>query len=142
MPAQTTLKEDVGTKTPTKLPGGRLITTYALYEAMLHGSLDGSPFAMIDVLYNAHSDTIRGATRIPDGGASGTFYDDYQSSLRTRLLSLTKNNINMPLIFFCEGAICWESYNAALRAEKIGFSRVYWYRGGLNAWKAAGLPMH
>jgi rhodanese-related sulfurtransferase len=48
----------------------------------------------------------------------------------------------MPIVFFCEGVGCWESYNAALRAEKMGFTRVYWYRGGLDAWKEAGLPMN
>jgi lipoprotein NlpI len=40
----------------------------------------------------------------------------------------------MPLIFFCAGSRCWHSYNACLRAINLGYTRVYWYRGGLWAW--------
>ena len=40
-------------------------------------------------------------------------------------------------MFYCEGAQCWESYNAALRALDLGYSNVLWYRGGL---RRAGKP--
>jgi len=30
------------------------------------------------------------------------------------------------------------SYNAAVRASRMGYSQVLWYRGGIEAWKAAG----
>lgn len=30
--------------------------------------------------------------------------------------------------------------NLALRLVAMGYTRVYWYRGGREAWKAAGLP--
>ena len=50
---------------------------------------------------------------------------------------LTNNNLNMPLVFFCPGVKCWESYNAALRAINLGYSKVYWYRGGISSWTAA-----
>jgi len=29
---------------------------------------------------------------------------------------------------------------AALRAVAAGYGKVYWYRGGIEAWTAAGLP--
>jgi len=29
---------------------------------------------------------------------------------------------------------------AALRAVAVGYGKVYWYRGGIEAWTAAGLP--
>ena len=44
-----------------------------------------------------------------------------------------------PVVFYCEGPQCWESYNAALRARDAGYTNVYWYRGGLEAWVAANL---
>ena len=46
-----------------------------------------------------------------------------------------------PLVFFCAGAHCWESYNAVLRADAAQFRNLYWYRGGLASWQAANLPM-
>ena len=56
------------------------------------------------------------------------------------LATRTNNNLDAPIGFFCYGAQCWESYNAALRAMRLGYREVLWYRGGLAAWKAAGLP--
>ena len=33
------------------------------------------------------------------------------------------------------------SYNASLRAINLGYTNVLWYRGGIEAWKQAGLPV-
>jgi Rhodanese-like domain len=57
--------------------------------------------------------------------------------LKEELANLTNNNLNMPLVFFCAGVKCWESYNAALRAINLGYSKVYWYRGGISSWHEA-----
>ena len=45
------------------------------------------------------------------------------------------------VVFFCESAQCWLSHNASLRALALGYRDVVWYRGGIEAWEAAGLPM-
>lgn len=45
-----------------------------------------------------------------------------------------------PLVFYGGARAGWLSANAALRAVQAGHTRVYWYRGGLPAWTAAGLP--
>jgi PQQ-dependent catabolism-associated CXXCW motif protein len=55
---------------------------------------------------------------------------------------MTNNNKEVPLIFYCQSNQCWMSYNAALRAIHMGYTNVLWYRGGLEAWKAAGQPVH
>ena len=41
---------------------------------------------------------------------------------------------------YCVDANCWLSYNAALRLHALGYENLYWYRGGIAAWKAANLP--
>jgi len=46
-----------------------------------------------------------------------------------------------PLLIYCDGARCWDSYNTVLRLARLGYRELYWYRGGLPAWKAAGLPL-
>jgi rhodanese-related sulfurtransferase len=33
------------------------------------------------------------------------------------------------------------SYNAALRAVNLGYTQVFWYRGGIEAWQLAGLQV-
>jgi len=44
------------------------------------------------------------------------------------------------VIFACNGVECWLSYKAAKVATTKGFQSVYWLRGGLPEWDAAGLP--
>lgn len=34
------------------------------------------------------------------------------------------------------------SWNAVKRANALGYTQLYWYRDGLDAWEAAGLPAH
>jgi rhodanese-related sulfurtransferase len=45
------------------------------------------------------------------------------------------------LVLACNGAECWKSYKASRAALKAGYRKVYWFRGGLPAWRAAGLPL-
>jgi PQQ-dependent catabolism-associated CXXCW motif protein len=44
------------------------------------------------------------------------------------------------LVLYCL-ADCWMSWNAAKRAQEIGYSNVAWYREGTDGWLAAGLPL-
>jgi PQQ-dependent catabolism-associated CXXCW motif protein len=113
------------------------MTTMELKKAMDAGQ----PMILIDALQDRHALTIRGAFAMPWVGAFGTFHDQVQTRLAIALTNLLKGRPNAALIFFCEGARCWESYNAALRARAAGFEKVIWYRGGLTAWQEAGLPM-
>jgi hypothetical protein len=46
----------------------------------------------------------------------------------------------MQLIFFCLDGSRPESYQSAKAAIAAGYTNVLWYRGGVNAWAAAGLP--
>ena len=41
------------------------------------------------------------------------------------------------LIFACNGAECWKSYKASHAAIQAGYTRVYWFRGGLPEWRSA-----
>jgi PQQ-dependent catabolism-associated CXXCW motif protein len=137
---QTMMRHDVEAPTPTTLPGARVLRTEELNSALRDNSLDGAPLLLLDVLAGNH-ETIAGAHRLSYAGSGGDFTDDIQKRLGRDLKALAKNNMATPLVFFCQGSKCWESYNGALRALKIGFTRVYWYRGGLTAWQEADLPV-
>ncbi|WP_404942704.1 rhodanese-like domain-containing protein, partial [Pseudomonas poae] len=43
-------------------------------------------------------------------------------------------------VFYCRSD-CWLSWNAVKRAANLGYTSVYWYRDGLDAWEAAKLPV-
>lgn len=57
----------------------------------------------------------------------------------TALLKLLSPDVDRPLVIFGTGRN-WLSANAALRAKQAGYAHVLWYRGGMEAWKAANLP--
>lgn len=46
-----------------------------------------------------------------------------------------------PVVVFCNGDHCWRSAKAALALKRLGFTKILWYRLGMNDWKAKGLPM-
>jgi PQQ-dependent catabolism-associated CXXCW motif protein len=134
---QTSLKYEVGSRTPTTLPGARRITTQDLQEI-------GKQALILDVLDERSGHyTIPGAIHLPGGGdyGGGHFEDRIQEKLKGVLSNLVNRNPGRPIVFLCASSKCWESYNAALRAMKMGFQNVLWYRGGLLSWKAASLPL-
>jgi rhodanese-related sulfurtransferase len=46
-----------------------------------------------------------------------------------------------PVIVYCASKSCDLSPRAAQKLEKAGFTKVYDYEGGMQAWKDAGLPI-
>jgi PQQ-dependent catabolism-associated CXXCW motif protein len=137
VPSKATLESNVGSATPLQIPVGTRISTDGLQQLL---AKDSSAL-LIDVLDNSHPTTIRDAAYLPAAGKPGTFDDQHQSTAAAELRRLVAGQANRPLIFFCAGAACWESYNAVLRANAAGYKNLYWYRGGLASWNAAGLPM-
>jgi ABC-type phosphate/phosphonate transport system substrate-binding protein/rhodanese-related sulfurtransferase len=66
---------------------------------------------------------------------------DYDDSVDRFDLGKMPKDKNAPMIFQCNGAECWYSYKAARYMVKRGYTKVYWFRTGLPAWKAAGYPV-
>ena len=44
------------------------------------------------------------------------------------------------VVIYCEGPGCKRSSKACIKAVSWGFEKVYYFRGGLPEWRAAGLP--
>lgn len=122
------VQQTVSSPTPTSIPGARVITTGELKNAMDAGR----SFLLIDVWAVPHP-VLPNAKSIPNIGMPYPPYD-----VATALATATGGDKSVPLVFYCQGASCWESYNAALRAKNAGYANVYWYRGGVLAWSAAG----
>lgn len=121
--------------TPIKIPGGRVTTTDELSAALRQGQQSVLIFHVL-----GGRETLPNAQFAAPASAAGTFNDETQRAFSQYLGQVTQGQKNKPLVFYCASLQCWMSYNAALRAINSGYSNVQWYRGGIEAWKAAGLP--
>lgn len=136
VPAQDTLHAGaMHAATPNRIPGGLVITTRALVAMLQEG---GSGVLLFDVL--GGREALPNALQAAWVSQPGHFNDQVQQQFVQALTAQLQGRTDTPLVFYCESTECWMSYNAALRAIKAGYSQVFWYRGGLMAWKAAGLP--
>jgi rhodanese-related sulfurtransferase len=46
-----------------------------------------------------------------------------------------------PVVFYCNGPSCRRSDNAVVIAVDCGYTSVYWFRGGIEAWRANNYPI-
>lgn len=152
--------------TPTTLAGGTLISTYQLHKLLTTEpapaakpakadkkakkdnkakAAKAAPAApakpiLINVLWGDTTELIPGSIWLSKASSGGRMMDETETRLGEHLKTLTGGDLHRPLVFYCVGVNCWLSYNAALRAVNLGYRNVIWYRGGLQAWYAAGLP--
>ena len=84
-------------------------------------------------------DDIPGSIWLPDTGY-GTLAPVMEAWFRSALAEATHGDQEKPLVFYCL-ADCWMSWNAAKRAQALGYAHVEWYRDGTDGWQAAGLPL-
>lgn len=122
--------------TPREVPGARTIRTAEL-RALLARPADERPL-LFDVLGGDGHDSIPGAIWLADAGRGSGYDDEIQDKMSRTLGLLADGDRRRPMIFFCANTNCWLSYNATLRALKLGYGIVGWYRGGIDAWVAAG----
>lgn len=122
--------------TPNQIPGGQVITTKGLLPLLQQ---QGMQVHVFDVL--GGPEALPNAIPAVWAAQAGSFDDATQQQMGQMLRQVTRGKNDAPLIFYCLSPECWMSYNAALRAIRLGYRNVLWYRGGIEAWKSAGLPM-
>ncbi|MCX7673405.1 MAG: PhnD/SsuA/transferrin family substrate-binding protein [Thiobacillaceae bacterium] len=122
--------------TPEVLPGATIVTAEQVKSLMAQGV----------PLYDVRPQSHYRQGHIP--GAINLTYEmnspkevDYDDALDRWDVSRLPKDKNQPVIFQCNGAECWYSYKAARMAIKLGYKKVYWFRTGLPAWRAAGYPI-
>lgn len=119
--------------TPNTIPGGQVITTKGLIPLLQNQQIKT---VLLDIL--GGNEIIPGAVYAAPASASGNFQDQTQQQFGQFLQQLTQGNMETPIVLYCLSSHCWMSYNASLRAINLGYKNVLWYRGGIEAWKAAG----
>jgi len=129
--------------TPTSIPGGYVISTAELDDILYEYWRDPRQRLLVFDVSGPQGPpfTLPGAALLYGAELGGDFRDEIQFSLTELLDRLTGGDFEYPMVFYCAGAKCWNSYNAALRAIHLGYRRVYWYRGGLWAWREAGIDV-
>ena len=127
---------DFHAATPVAVPGATVITTDELADAIDGGDV---AFVLVDVLGGEYM--LPNALSAPGLAYPGNYTDRTQQQAIVWLAQVTGGNPGVPIVLYCSDPMCWMSYNAALRAVAAGYTNVYWYRGGLQAWQMAGLPV-
>jgi rhodanese-related sulfurtransferase len=129
-------REKFSDMTPQSLEGIKTIGTQELAR-----NLKQEGFMLFDVM--GFVDTIPGSKSLLNAGmVREAAKDDELLEKRIEgLLLAMQADKSKPVTFFCTSRNCWLSANAAMRAKKLGYTQVLWYRGGLESWKAAGLPL-
>jgi hypothetical protein len=73
-------------------------------------------------------------------GWGGSLSDWTQDRLRQKMLALTRDDLSRPIVSVGFNSERFDGRNLALRLVALGYTNVYWYRGGREAWEVAGLP--
>ena len=135
IPPQSALRvADPHAPTPLTVPGGRTVTTPELRRRIQEAPRP----ILVDVLGGEGHRTLPGAVWLPGAGRGESFEDEVQPRLAAALEALTGGDRSRTLVFYCASPLCWLSYNTALRALRLGYTDVLWYRGGIQYWGASG----
>ena len=121
--------------TPDKLDGVKVVTAAEAKQLADKGAM------LVDtrVATENAEKTIKGAKSVVyrEKSAKDVKFDRTQDNWD---LSKLPSDKNAAIVTFCNGPECWKSYKGAMLARDAGHKQVYWLRGGLPEWIAAGLP--
>lgn len=122
-------------ETPASLAGVKVTTADEVKKMMDAG------VPLIDTRVTAEyaEKTIKGARSVPYKEKSAKA-PDFDPSVDQFDLAKLPSEKAAPVVFFCNSGECWKSYKASVVAAKAGYSKVFWFRGGVPEWIAKGLP--
>ncbi|SDS85655.1 PQQ-dependent catabolism-associated CXXCW motif protein [Pseudomonas oryzae] len=131
--------------TPTSVEGAQTIDTLTL-QRMLESS---QPPLLIDVFRrpwlhgqfvgDEPHQNIPGSLWLANVG-EGRLEAQWQDYFAHYLDQASGGDRARALVLYCKSD-CWLSWNASRRAAALGYTRLYWYRDGIDAWQQAGLPV-
>jgi adenylate cyclase len=135
VPPDAVLHNTIAGLTPTSAPGARTIAT-----ADLAAFLKQAQPIVVDTGSYSWGQSVPGAIGLLNAGVGGSFTDSAQDRLRRKMLELTKSDLSTPIVVVGWNSERFDGRNLTLRLLALGYTQVYWYRGGREAWEAAGLP--
>jgi rhodanese-related sulfurtransferase len=132
---QFTYVASLGITTPDALKGARRVSAEEVAE------LAKASVSIVDTrtAKEFESEHVRGAISVPYVEKSLKEIDfDASKDDFSALAKLPKDR---PTVFLCNGPECWKSYKASKAAVAAGFSKVYWFRGGMPEWREKRMPV-
>ena len=134
---------------PATIAGGKVINTTHQLQAMLKRpetiivDVSNAPRRPDNLAIGAPwlpvpHHAIPGSLWIPGAGL-GEIPPAVDDFFRKQLAAATSDDASRRVILYCHQT-CWLSWNAAKRAISYGYRNVYWYRDGIEGWKAAHFP--
>jgi TolB-like protein len=135
VPADNILHTGLAGFTPTSAPGATVIQTQDLMPFLAQRK----PIVIDTVLYS-WGRSIPNAIGLTNAGLGGSISDAAQDRLRRKMQELTNGDPSMPIIAVGWNSERFDGRNLALRLVALGYTQVYWYRGGREAWEVNGLP--
>jgi adenylate cyclase len=135
VPADDHLHRDLVGLTPTTVPGGKTILTAELQSLLA----DQNPL-VIDTMLYTWGYSIPGAIGLAGSGRGGALSGSMTERLGRTLQQMTRGDLSAPIVAMGWNSERFDGRNLALRIGTLGYKRVYWYRGGREAWEVAGLP--
>ncbi len=134
LPPDDVLRADYEAPTPIVVPGARTIRTQDLAVLLEHRK----PL-VVDVI--AWGKSVPGAIGLWGAGIGGSTTDEFQERLRQKMQQLTRGDRSVAIVTVAWNAERHHGRNLTLRLVRLGYTEVYWFRGGREAWEAAGLPV-
>ncbi|MGC1408150.1 MAG: FlgO family outer membrane protein [Acetobacteraceae bacterium] len=129
------LHTDLFGYTPTSVPGAATISTGAVAALQKEGTA-----ILIDVALESWGWSLQGAVGLQGMGCGNAFSETRQHRFESKIRGLTRGDLSVPIVTFCTNSERFTGYNLALRLVALGYTNIYWYRGGREAWEVAGLP--
>ena len=135
VPADGELHQVLPGMTPMTAPGARTIRTGELVVLLA----EHKPL-IIDLMAYSWGVSIPGAIGLREAGAGGSFSGGGQDRLQRKITALTGGDLSKPIVAVGWNSERFDGRNFALRLVAMGYTNVYWYRGGREAWEVNGLP--
>jgi rhodanese-related sulfurtransferase len=132
---QFTYVASLGIATPESINGVTRVSAEQVLDLLKQG------VTIVDTRSQKEFDSehVRGAVLAPDLDKS-LKEDDYD--VKKDDFSALKNiPKDKPVVFMCNGPECWKSYKASRVAHAEGYTKIYWFRGGMPEWREKHLPL-
>jgi adenylate cyclase len=135
VPADAALHGELAGLTPTCAPGAKTLRTVDFVQFLA----ESRPI-VIDMMTYFWGQSIPGAVGLKYAGLGGSITDAAQGRLRGKMHELTKGNFDAPIVAIGWNSERFDGRNLVLRLVALGYTNVYWYRGGREAWETNDLP--